>query len=216
MLMTYRPTNSIISPTTTHHSIRTLITVIGSESPADVAGGGGGGGTGIGEAVKKGTANLEPSGANVGSLLEQLKPELPDASAYIITTNVAGFTNLGSSGFVGGTFTVIVPDMEDVSTEVAEAVRPVHEHILNPETGCTESTVMSAVGLRPEMANELTKKATQYKRESHGLRSGQVQPNTLTLSLAPDPLTLTLSLALTLALALTLTLSLTLSLTLLP
>ena len=127
------------------------------------------------QVVKKGTANLHPSEANVGSLLEQLKSELPDASAYTLTTDVAGFTNI-SSGFVGGTFTVTIPYEADVSAKVAEAVRPINEHIYNPETQCTEATVVNAVGVRPDMVDELVEKSTQYKRESCGLSSGQVRP----------------------------------------
>jgi len=129
---------------------------------------------GYSQSTRKGNVSLMPSEATVGALLEELKPELPDPDGHTISVSVPGFTRLGNSGFVGGSFTVSVADKETVNTEIASELRKHVATIYNYETNQAENLTYDIVKVRPAFMKELIAVADLYREESRCLRDGDV------------------------------------------
>jgi len=122
-----------------------------------------------GDQATKGTVSLEPLEANIAKLLEKLEPNLPPKDKYRISTELPGFTNLDSSGFVGGKFMVIVPPQHELSTTVKAATRPIT--VVTDQGG---EKVIDVVNVEPSMMKELVGKASRVKCNRGCLRDGQV------------------------------------------
>eukprot|EP00618_Florenciella_parvula_P001242 CAMPEP_0119469228 /NCGR_PEP_ID=MMETSP1344-20130328/2640_1 /TAXON_ID=236787 /ORGANISM="Florenciella parvula, Strain CCMP2471" /LENGTH=528 /DNA_ID=CAMNT_0007501775 /DNA_START=134 /DNA_END=1720 /DNA_ORIENTATION=+ len=122
-----------------------------------------------GDQATKGTVSLEPPEANIAKLLEKLEPNLPPKDKYRISTELPGFTNLDSSGFVGGKFMVIVPPQHELSTTIKQAARPIT--VVTDQGG---EKVIDVVNVEPSMMKELVGKASRVKCNRECLRDGQV------------------------------------------